>query len=309
MKNTCIKFLLFILCAFSSLKTEAQSICMVSADYQVGDKYMVIWEVISDITNIDSVIIYRKQGAENFFSRVGAVDVTANSSTIFIDQDANTMILTKYAISYLYNNGTESALSLWHQASVLDYEPGSIPGELLWTKYQKENQTDESYIYSYECFWDQTGLGVFGSSATFMNYDTQWIDVNHTANPSSKYVLEVSLPTCNVITKSNINTSRSNIKNQQSNATVLGGGSSGIQSIQGTSYSISPNPVSDIVTITTEKAITGSVWISNLKGQIFNSSIIEGTSVKFDVNSLPSGVYFVNVENEGVVSSKKIVKK
>lgn len=309
MKISLTKLLLFALIPFSSLKANAQSVCMVSADYQIGDKYMVIWEVISDISNIDSVIVYRQEGVETVFTKVGAVDVTASSPTIFVDQDANTLIKTKYAITYLYNSGIESSLSSWHQASVLDYEQGSTPGELLWTKYQKEDQVDESYIFSYECFWDQTGLGVFGSSATFMNYDTQWIDPNYSSNPNSKYVLEVSLPTCDVITKSNINTSRSNIKNQQSNATILDEETSGILGLQGTTYSISPNPASDIVTITAEKALTGNVWISNLKGQVFNTQLIEGTSVEFEISTLPSGAYFVNLENDGVVSSKKFIKK
>ena len=89
----------------------------------------------------------------------------------------------------------------------------------------------------------------------------------------------------------------------------MGGGTSGIQYLKGTNYSVSPNPATEIITVSTEKEVNGKIWISNLKGQEFLNQNISGNMVELDINELPSGVYFVNIENEGVVSSKKIVKK
>ena len=269
---------------------------------------MVLWEQFADVSLIDSIYIYRREGVESVFSKIGAVDVTLTSPTYFVDTDANTMDTTKYAISYLYNSGLESSRSAWHQPVVLDYIENN-DGQILWTKYKKEGQLDESYIFSYECFMDPNGIGNFTSMSTMMNYDITWFDQAYLTHPSCKYVLEVSLPNCDVITKSNINTSRSNIKNQQSNATILGGGTSGIQYLKGTNYSVSPNPANEIITVSTEKEVNGKIWISNLKGQEFLNQNISGNMVELDINELPSGVYFVNIENEGVVSSKKIVKK
>ena len=308
MKNTSTKFLLLVLFAFSSLKMNAQTICMVTADFQTGENYMVMWEQFADVSLFDSIFIYRQEGTETVFTKIGAVDVTMTSPPYFVDTDANTMDTTKYAISYLYTSGAESVRSYWHQPVLLDYVD-ELTGQILWTKYKKEDQLDESYILAYECFMDPNGIGNFGSMAIMMNYDITWFDQAHDAHPACKYVVEVSLPDCNVLTKSNINTSRSNIKNQQSNASIMNGGSSGLPNLQGTDYSISPNPASDKITITTEKNVTAYVWLTNLKGQTLDQKRISGTTIDFNVNALDPGVYFVNIENEGVVTSKKFVKK
>jgi hypothetical protein len=307
MKNTSTKFLLLVLIAFSSLKMNAQTICMVTADFQTGENYMVMWEQFADVSLFDSIYIYRQEGTETVFSKIGAVDVTLTSPTYFVDSDANTMDTTKYAISYLYATGAESTLSYWHQPALLDYVD-DVTGQILWTKYKKEDQLDESYILSYECFMDPNGIGNFGSASTMMNFEVTWFDQAHDTHPSCKYVVEVALPDCNVLTKSNINTSRSNIKNQQSNASVVAE-EAGIQKLQATNYSISPNPASDRITITTENLVTGNVWISNLKGQELAIKLIDGKSIDFDVRALQAGVYFVNIENGGVVTSKKFIKK
>jgi len=309
MKKTSTNFLLFVFFAFTSVNANAQSICMVSADFQTGDRYMVFWEEIADVSQIDSVFIYRNVVAGGPFDKVGAVDVTTTSQTYFVDNTCNSRVPTKYAISYLMNNGTESSRSLWHQASVLDYDE-TASGKILWTKYKKENQVDESYIFGYECFMDPSGLGNFESMAVMMNSQTNWIDQEYMNHPPCVYVIEVSLPDCNVITKSNINTSRSNIKSQQSNASIdNGGGSAGISSLKGVKYAIGPNPATDVLTITFEKTLIGDAWISSLEGQEVCKKLIDGTSVEFDINELSSGVYFVNVEFEGVVTSEKFIKK
>mgnify|MGYP003655792377 CR=1 FL=1 len=248
MKNTSTKFLLLAMFAFSSLNMNAQTICMVSADFQTGENYMVIWEefTAAEVSLLDSIFIFRQERLETVYTKVGAVDVTPTSPTYFVDDNANTMLTTKYRISYLYNSGIESNQSLWHQGVVMDYDDSIGLGVLTWTKYKKENQPDESYIYGYECRMDESGIGMFESMSTMMNYEVQWTDQAFDLHPSAEYELLVSLPTCNVLTKSNINTSRSNIKNQQSNASILNE-EAGINKLQATNYSISPNPASDII--------------------------------------------------------------
>lgn len=307
MKKISTKILLLVLLSFSTLKMNAQTICMVTADFQSGEDYMVMWEQLADVTLIDSIFIYRQAGTETVFSKIGAVDVTLTSPTYFVDANVNTMDTTKYYISYLYTSGTESTRSYWHQPSVLDYDD-VVGGDIVWTKYKKEDQIDESYIFSYECFMDPIGLGNFQSMSVMMNYQTSWYDQSYASNPSCKYVVEVSLPDCNVLTKSNINTSRSNIKNQQSNSTIAGETSS-IPHLQGTDYSVGPNPATDVVTVSISEKINGNVWVSDMKGQVFNAAVVEGTSIDLDISSLTSGVYMVNLENNGVVTSKKFIKK
>lgn len=287
----------------------AQNICMVTADFQTGKDYMVIWEKFADVTGIDSIYIYRQEGIETVFTKIGAVDVTLTSPTYFIDTDANTMDTTKYAISILNASGIESSLSPWHQAVVMDYVENN-DGQLIWTKYRKQDQVDESYIYSYECFMDPNGLGNFTSMAIMMNYDVMWFDQAYLSNPNSKYYLEVALPNCDMLSKANINTSRSNIKNQKSNANVmLEEEQAAISPIKGINYTLSPNPVVNELTITSEELINGKVWISDVNGKKLSENIMEGNSTSFDTSLFNAGVYFINIESKGVVTSKKFIKK
>ena len=81
MKKGLILLIFAALFVFSNVK--AQSICMVTADFQLAESYIVIWEPFADISAIDSVFIYRKEGTETSFTKVGAVDVTLDSETIF----------------------------------------------------------------------------------------------------------------------------------------------------------------------------------------------------------------------------------
>lgn len=296
-----LKFILFIT-AFSFQSAKAQNICMVTADYQLAETYIVIWEPFTDISNIDSVFIYRKEGEETMFAKIGAVDVTSDSETIFVDETANTRDTTKYAISILNNLGVESGLSPWHQPVVLDYTEN---GNFEWTRYKKEDQVDESYIFSYEFRVDDTGLGQFTSMGIFMNYQLFWFDGSYLIRPDAQYDLLTVLPECNFQTRANINTSRSNIKQQISNAAA------GVDDlIKGVSYSIFPNPSFSNLTIQLEEKLTAKVWISTTKGEISNETAISNSDfVTLDVSNLASGIYFAHVEQNGVVSSMKFVKK
>lgn len=301
--------LLTALFSMSNNGLFAQNICMVSADFQTGKDYMVIWEKFADVTGIDSIFIYRQEGIETAFTKVGAVDVTLSSPTYFVDTDANTMDTTKYAISILNTSGIESSLSPWHQAVVLDYVENN-DGQIIWTKYRKQDQVDESYIQAYLCYMDPNGLGNFSMMSTMENIDVMWFDQAYLSNPNSKYYLEVELPSCDMQTKANINTSRSNIKNQKSNENVmLEEELAGVNSIKGISYTISPNPVVDILTINSEDVINGKVWITDANGRVKSETVLKGNTTSFDTNLFSTGVYFVNIESNGVVTSRKFIKK
>jgi hypothetical protein len=86
------------------------------------------------------------------------------------------MDTTKYAISYLYTSGVESARSPWHQAVVMDYDDTFGMGYFFWTKYKKENQIDENYIFGYVCNIDESGLGLYTNIGFWDNQTTSWED-------------------------------------------------------------------------------------------------------------------------------------
>jgi hypothetical protein len=281
--------------------TYAQDVCMVTADFQTGEHYMVIYNKPADITGIDSVIIYRRQGQETVFSRIGSQSI--NELSYYVDYGSNTMDTTKYAIKLKDQTGGLSPLSFYHQGVVLDYSPlGFTEGTLAWTKYRKEDQTSESY-QDFNCMMDQTGLGAFVSMGYFMWYQNTWIDPNYIGHPNAQYYIETTLPSCD-ITKANINTSRSNIKKQYPNSEAGISANGSIITLQ-----ISPNPVESVLNVLIDaKLIGASISIVNAEGKVFYSTKAESADMSIDMSDLAKGSYFFNVETSSQVFTQLFMK-
>lgn len=281
--------------------TYAQDVCMVTADFQTGEHYMVIYNKPADITGIDSVIIYRRQGQETVFSRIGSQSI--NELSYYVDYSSNTMDTTKYAIKLKDQTGGLSPLSFYHQGVVLDYSPlGFTEGTLAWTKYRKEDQTNESY-QDFNCMMDQTGLGAFVSMGYFMWYQNTWIDPNYIGHPNAQYYIETTLPSCD-ITKANINTSRSNIKKQYPNSEAGLSANGSLITLQ-----ISPNPVESVLNVFIDTKLIGArMSIMNGEGKVIYSSKVESADMSIDMSDLVKGSYFLNVETSSQVFTQLFMK-
>lgn len=298
MKNsTTIKSLLFLV--FISIQNiYAQEVCLVSADFQSGEHYLVIWEKPADLTGLDSVFIYRKKTPDLTLIKIASQSI--HDLSMYKDLTSNTMDTTKYAISFLSTLGVETPLSNWHQGVVLDY---INDGELQWTKYKKQGQIDESYIYSYECMRDQTSIGAYSSMGVFSNLQTNWFDSNAPAYPNSTYYIETTLPVCNM-TKANINTSRSNIKKQYSNEEA------GINLKEKPSQiTISPNPCDQILNATFGEKFVGAMYsVSDANGKIIKYGTVSSINLTIDVSEIEQGTYFLNLEMHGSIVTKIFMK-
>src|SRR5690606_20015229 len=110
----CVCAVLMVVCTVA-VPARAQNICLVTADFEEAQDFIVVWEPFADQTNMDSVLIYRKAGTESTFTRVGAVDIGPEEQTYYRDQTANTMDSAKYAIAILDSAGNIGPLSPWHQ--------------------------------------------------------------------------------------------------------------------------------------------------------------------------------------------------
>lgn len=298
MKNSTILNGLLCLVLISCQNLQAQEICMVSSDYLDGEHYIVIWEKPADLTGLDSVFIYRKTGTDTGLFKIGSKDI--NDLSMYKDMTSNTMDSAKYAISFLSSLGSESPLSPWHQGVVLDYAQG---GELIWTKYKKQGQLDESYIYGYECMRDQSEIGAYSSMGYFMNYQTNWFDLNASTYPNSTYYIETHLPNCNM-TKANINTSRSNIKKQFSNSeAAINEKEASIQ------ISISPNPTGNSMNATLDdKLIGGNYSINDASGKVLFNGTVTSKTLSINLSEVQSGTYFIHIDTKGSVVSKVFMK-
>lgn len=277
---------------------------MVSADFVDAENYIVFWEQPADISNLDSVIVYRKQGLESVFTRIGAVAVGPTIPTKYTDLNANTMDTTKYSIAFKNNLNIEGPMSPWHQAVVYDYSSQG-QGIWIWTPYKKENQLNVDYITEYRCMLQMPGDS-FTNIGSMSNTTTSWTDANWTSHTDGMYVIETELPTCSYIEKANINTSRSNIKQQFTNAEA------GISepSLLGVAYHILSNPVQDELIVKFETDLKNAViWISSSNGSQFQKSQVNGNEFKTDISNFSQGFYFLNVEVNGVITSKRFIKK
>jgi hypothetical protein len=287
---------------FGTLSLKAQSICMVTADFELAESYIVVWEKPLDISGIDSVLIYRKQGNESDFTRIGARSMQDDYS-FFTDVNANTIVNTWYRISYLDSDGNESNLSPWHRPVVMDY----LDGLLVWTEYEKEDQFDETWINGYACMRDETGLGLFGTMGYWEtaagNTQTQWFDQEAASFNNYYYQMIVDLPSCD-ISRANINTSRSNIKRQSPNSEA------NVNELeQMITFSISPNPVSETLLVVFDKKMIGSEFkLTSSNGKLVANGKVESENSTLDVNQLSKGSYFFHVSFQGKNYSRMFIK-
>ena len=78
-----------------------------------------------------------------------------------------------------------------------------------------------------------------------------------------------------------------------------------VADVNETSYSVYPNPVKDVLTISGEDM--RQVTIYNALGQLVKTINCNDNTVQVNVNNLQNGMYFVNViDNNGVMSTRKV---
>lgn len=79
-----------------------------------------------------------------------------------------------------------------------------------------------------------------------------------------------------------------------------------IENTESVATTIFPNPVKSLFEISTTKAIN-NVVVYNLAGKKMTN--VNQNINKFDVSNFPSGIYFVQIESDGNIVTKKIIKE
>jgi len=290
-------FLVFLILLFTQLKLNAQEICMVTADFQEGENYMVLWEQFPDLTGLDSVLIYRQTSTAPF-TFVGGEKIGEMEVTYFVDTTSDTKKFARYIMYLKDSTGTITGPSAWHQPISLDYES---TGTFAFVPYQKENGS----FYYYNAYVDVTGLGLFQYLNTTINYDDNtFVDTGYVSHPNANYYLESYVNNCDIQTKAEINTSRSNIKQQIATAAL------GVAiKEKKLTFSIAPNPAKNDLIIQLDEASYASIWVSNIMGKVLLNTQTQETNVKLNIENLSSGVYFVHVRKNDQVSSMKFIKR
>ena len=297
MKTTATMFYLILAMVFTQVKLNAQEICMVTSDYQTGENYMVLWEQFPDLTGLDSVLIFR-QTATLPYTFVGGEKIGPTEVTYYIDTTSDTKAFAKYIMYLKDSSGAITGPSEWHQPISLYYESA---GTFSFVPYEKENGT----MFYYTAYFDATGLGLYQYLNTNFNYtNNTFVDTGYVSHPNAHYYIESYINSCDIQTKAEINTSRSNIKQQISTASL------GIATQEKElKFSISPNPTSDQLLIQLDEVSNATIWVSNLVGEVYFNKSIQSSSATINVEKLATGVYLVNVKTNDVVSSMKFVKR
>jgi hypothetical protein len=84
----------------------------------------------------------------------------------------------------------------------------------------------------------------------------------------------------------------------------------GIDELTSSSISIHPNPTKDWITVSLEEGTATSVTLRNSLGQLLLSDKTPSTNqVELDLSSYPTGIYFLQLEVDGKVITKKIIKE
>ena len=304
----------FLTVIFVSILGFSQSICMVTADEPTGEDYIVIWNEIQVNEDVDSVFIYRKQGTQLYFHKMGAVAYEEGGTNQFVDSEANTQDTTKYAIAYLYNDGTLSQKSLWHQAVVLDYDG---LGSFSWTPYTIEEQESADYIESYELMKDNTGSGNFLGLGSLLNSLLSVLDLGYLLTPNAEYRIHTELPSCEALEKANIHTSRSNIKQQISNPTNPSVSNPNADAeyeenlenetnnpvenlsiglINSDNLKLYPNPATNEITVEFVSSSKGTYSVIDMTGRAIVTSDYTGKVLKVDVSDFKVGTYFIKID-------------
>lgn len=73
-------------------------------------------------------------------------------------------------------------------------------------------------------------------------------------------------------------------------------------------FTVSPNPSSENITISSTLHIEANVTISDNNGRIVHTGSIEGNNRTIDISQLSEGIYFITIESKQTRVIKKIVK-
>ncbi len=87
----------------------------------------------------------------------------------------------------------------------------------------------------------------------------------------------------------------------------LSGFIAGTDAEEGFSTATFPNPTTGNLTISAP--INSNISLYDLSGKLIQSSISVSNQTNWDISYIESGIYFVSIENNGIISTRKIIKK
>jgi hypothetical protein len=69
-----------------------------------------------------------------------------------------------------------------------------------------------------------------------------------------------------------------------------------------------PNPTHGVINIQTQKTGGHSIKLSSLTGRIVYNQDFNGNAMRIDLSSFQRGIYFITLETESIVETRRIIK-
>ncbi len=273
--------------------TVVPEICMVTTDSTSTFNYNIIYWNNTNYNNVDSFIIYRYDGISNSYLRIGALNklISKFKDTAFSiggPNGGNPLYASwKYKLAIRDTLGNIEMQSPYHQTMFVQQNNANFS----WNAYTIEaGQSNPVTAYSFLRDDNNTGnwhvlVNTSGTAST---------DPNYASYPNGNWRVDALGFNCSNLTVSLSNTSKQ--------ASV---GISQVKDINN-QINIYPNPASNSVQVT----YTGNSKIEEIiLCDVLGKEIISTKETAIDMGGLQEGVYFIKVEtNEGVLTKKVIVQ-
>jgi len=273
-------------------------ICLVTVD-SVTTTNLIVWEK-PVTTSISHFNIYREGSQAGLYQFVDSVLYSEESS--FNDQIASPMVRSwRYKISTVDNCGNESSLSAYHKTIHATINVGLAGAyNILWDAY-------EGVTYNQWSCWRYTNAGGFewlwtNSSNIFSYTDTP------PTTAGLDYVVGFSIATCTSTKAQSYNGTRSN---RSAGLFDPSGLSIDENTKSDFDVMIFPNPNEGNFSVHITGTATGNFdyQIIDVRGRM----ILDGTKYqrKFDMNvaNLEAGIYYLNIINDGLMKTQKVIIK
>ncbi len=276
----------------SSLSAD---ICIVGIDSATG-KNIIVWEKPATAA-IDSYVIYRETNQADIYAPIGIQ--AFNAFSIFIDhQSVPEQISNKYKLGIKDTCGFNTIGTNYHKTIHLSINQGvGNIWNLNWNHY-------EGFAFSSYNIYRGISSGNLSLLTSIASNVDSYTDVSPPAGSVVYYQIEVINPgSCNPSAKmNNYSSSRSNIV---STPFV------GIDGLRGNNVlRMEPNPFMSFMTITIPESSDGPFELkifSTAGKQLWNETGIRGNSFTLFRNSLPQGLYYVELRGKSTTYRGKII--
>ncbi len=285
--------------------------CVVTVD-SATQKNLVVWEENFDTTFVDSYQVYKESAAAGVYNLIGSVP--QNQLSVFLDTACNPAVQAeRYRVSAQWHTYYEPPNTVaGHKTIHLSISPGLPPTmNLSWSSY-------EGFTYPTYNIWrgNGTSASIIGSVPFGTNGYT---DLNPPAG-DTVYFIEVVHGTCTptyfqfdpdggtqgFLPLTQFTGTTSNMVNNTTQSVGI------TEAEKSGSIFLSPNPVTNKLTIESSKLKAQSAEVYDVMGQCvlkYELQISNAKAIDIDVSKLNQGIYFLKLKTPKEERVGKFIKE